>query len=241
MILLLGSGGMLGTEVRTALEALGQDFRTAWLIDAINDPAKDIDTIINCAGAIVGKSAEEMVDVNAVAPMKLRIAYPNVRIVYVSTDCVFSGREFGPFSIEDTPDPDSVYGATKRVGEFFADLVIRTSFIGFKHGLLRWAIDHKGQTIEGWERAFWSGSTVDVVAKHIVDLALSNRVGIEHLSTSVDISKCNLLRMINSFADLNLNIQPCYEPEIDRSLIPTTVLPSLEQSLEQYITSVKVG
>lgn len=236
MILLLGSGGMLGTEVNRVLIESGhvRDVLTAHLFEI---PKCDPELIINCAGAIVGSDPEDMISINAQVPAQLRSRFSLARIVYISTDCVFSGKWGGDYSPDDMPDPDSIYGVSKRAGEFFADLVIRTSFIGFRHGLLRWAIDHKGQTIEGWRRAFWSGSTVDVVAKHIVDLAFSARSGIEHLATEDAISKCKLLEMINKFADLNLDIQPRYRPEIDRSLTPTTTLPLLKKSLEQYISS----
>lgn len=245
MILLLGSGGMLGTEVNRVLveSEHAHDVMRAHLFEI---PPCDPELIINCAGAIIGSNPEDMISINAQVPAQLRSRFPLARIVYISTDCVFSGKwgcgEYGggDYSVDDIPDPDSIYGVSKRAGEFFADLVIRTSFIGFRHGLLRWAIDHKGQTIEGWRRAFWSGSTVDVVAKHIVDLALGPNQGIEHLSTENAISKCKLLEMINKYADLNLDIQPRYKPEIDRSLAPTTTLPPLKKSLEQYITSAQL-
>jgi len=41
----------------------------------------------------------------------------SMHLVHFSTDFVFSGRKGAPYTPEDTPDPASVYGATKLAGE----------------------------------------------------------------------------------------------------------------------------
>jgi dTDP-4-dehydrorhamnose reductase len=41
----------------------------------------------------------------------------NVQLVHVSTDFVFDGRKREPYTIEDAPNPLSIYGATKLAGE----------------------------------------------------------------------------------------------------------------------------
>jgi dTDP-4-dehydrorhamnose reductase len=40
-----------------------------------------------------------------------------VRLVHVSTDFVFDGRKREPYTVEDAPNPLSIYGATKLAGE----------------------------------------------------------------------------------------------------------------------------
>jgi dTDP-4-dehydrorhamnose reductase len=40
-----------------------------------------------------------------------------VRCLHISTDFVFNGKQSTPYTVEDTPDPQSVYGSTKLEGE----------------------------------------------------------------------------------------------------------------------------
>lgn len=57
------------------------------------------------------------------------------QVVYVSTNAVFNGRGADPFSISDTPDPQTIYGRSKYEGEravleVLPDaLIVRTSWI----------------------------------------------------------------------------------------------------------------
>lgn len=57
------------------------------------------------------------------------------RMLYVSTNAVFNGRGQNPFTVSDTPDPQTVYGHSKYAGEravleVMPDaLIVRTSWI----------------------------------------------------------------------------------------------------------------
>jgi dTDP-4-dehydrorhamnose reductase len=61
-------------------------------------------------------------------------------LVHVSTDYVFDGRLDRPYREWDPPDPQSVYGASKRAGEIEAlalgpaATVVRTSWLSGEHG-----------------------------------------------------------------------------------------------------------
>lgn len=56
------------------------------------------------------------------------------QLVHLSTDYVFSGESPRPYQVDDLPDPNSVYGQTKRAGELAAlnapeALVVRTAWV----------------------------------------------------------------------------------------------------------------
>ncbi|KKM11491.1 hypothetical protein LCGC14_1720880 [marine sediment metagenome] len=93
------------------------------------------DTIINCAGVLPGHGYRETVLANTLGPHSL--ASVGLRLVHMSTDCVFSGRKYptqNGYGLDSglAPDPVDLYGRTKLAGEPSGDhvLVVPGSFIG---------------------------------------------------------------------------------------------------------------
>jgi hypothetical protein len=110
------------------------------------------------------------------------------------------------------------------MGEIPDAMVLRTSFIGFEHGLLNWVATHDpGTTIEGWTNAWWSGGTVYDVAKAIVGCFEKHRVGIEHLAAA-PMSKAQLIRDLVFLLQLDINVEEVDVPNINRALHPTIPL-----------------
>lgn len=239
-IAVLGSGGMLGKAILNACAIQNvacwpyehNDFDIA---DASTYATfDDCDVVINCVGVIPnrfsGAPSGVMVAANALGPHVLA-AVCGKPIIHVSTDCVFSGIYDEPYPITFNPDPIDLYGRTKLVGEVKADNVlnVRTSFIGFDHGLLHWLCSFSDySTLDGWEYAWWSGSTVWAVAAELVKLAGNfPGGGIAHLATAQPVSKLNVLLYLKAVLDLKVQIRPVMRPIIDRSLEPTIILPDL--------------
>ena len=80
------------------------------------------DVAVNCVG-IVKQSDEagdaaRMIEVNSLFPHRLaRVCEGRgVRLIHVSTDCVFSGRR-GGYDESELPDPADLYGRSKLAGE----------------------------------------------------------------------------------------------------------------------------
>jgi dTDP-4-dehydrorhamnose reductase len=104
------------------------------------------DVIINCAGYTAVDAAENdwpgAFSVNALGAHHLAPACRKWKtiLVHLSTDYVFDGQSRRPYQPWDTPNPISVYGASKRAGEFYIEsllsryYIIRTSSLYGRHG-----------------------------------------------------------------------------------------------------------
>ena len=98
-----------------------------------------------------------------------------MRLVQISTDCVFSGLR-GKYTEADIPDPADLYGRTKLLGEVNRPgcLTLRTSIIGWQlnafTSLLSWFARQRGQTIKGYRQAIYTGFSTRVLADLISDL-----------------------------------------------------------------------
>jgi len=177
-ILLTGAAGQLGNELYPMLTGIGDvvavdvnpagarapGCRQADLGDAatlerlLDESAPDL--IVNAAAYTAVDRAEEDPElaalVNATLPERLaHWANRNDRaLVHYSTDYVFNGSSHRPYLEADTPDPLSVYGATKLEGEQAIrssgcrSLILRTSWVYSSHGhnfvlsMLRLAATH---------------------------------------------------------------------------------------------------
>src|SRR4030065_518975 len=83
-----------------------------------------------------------------------------IRMIHISTDCVFSGRT-GNYSEEDPTDAVDLYGKTKALGEvnYPHTVTLRTSIIGrelkARLGLIEWFLSQQGE-VKGVTRAILS-------------------------------------------------------------------------------------
>lgn len=148
-VLLTGAGGQLGSEfVRAAPEAadlvaLGRDefdVRDHVAIEATLERLAP-EVVVNAAAYTAvdqaESDAETALSVNAAAVEKLAAgaATRGARLVHISTDFVFDGRNSTPYKPADVPHPMSVYGRSKLAGERQAlevlpsATVVRTSWL----------------------------------------------------------------------------------------------------------------
>jgi dTDP-4-dehydrorhamnose reductase len=186
------------------------------------------DVLINAIGIVrqvrAASDPVASIDVNALLPHRLArlSAAAGTRLVHLGTDCVFSGSK-GHYVEDDPPDPIDLYGHTKLLGEPGDDaLTLRTSIVGHelrsRHGLLEWFLSQVG-TANGFRRAIFSGLTTIELARVLGDVVLPRPElsGVYHLS-SAPIAKLDLLELVARRYDKSIEIRPCDEPVIDRSL-----------------------
>lgn len=174
-----------------------------------------------------------MVFVDTVGPQILARACREhgARLVHVSTDCVFSGlTRQARYAVGDFPDARDVYGRSKMVGETLeTGTIVRTSFIGLRHGLLRWLLDQtESGHVNGYRNALWTGSTVWEVARGLVAIAEDpSSHGIVHLATTEVHSKYAVLLRLAEILRLNVAVVPVESPYVNRALQPTWTIRDL--------------
>ena len=246
-VLVLGSTGMLGHMVYHFLDSTNKydlynlSFRNKLnsktiiedvsdqqnLSNLINDISPDV--IINCIGILIKGSNENLkkaIYINAYFPHWLKDICEEIdcKLIHVSTDCVFSGKNGGndENSIKDAIDD---YGKTKSLGEFdsFNHLCIRTSIIGPElkqngEGLMHWLFNQKG-TINGFKNVFWSGVTTLELAKAIHFSIENNISGLWNVTNGEAISKYELLKkIIKTFSINKLKLESNTDKISDKSL-----------------------
>jgi dTDP-4-dehydrorhamnose reductase len=254
-ILVLGASGMLGHKVWSILGnrfetlgtvrqpiahpafASGDRIVAGVQVDDLPSVQRVIsevrpEVVVNCIGIVKQVSAARAhipsITVNALFPHQLAelTASIGARMIQISTDCVFSGRQ-GGYSEDDEPDPIDLYGRTKLLGETPYDhtLTIRTSIIGRElvgaHGLLEWFLSQTGP-IRGYTRAAFSGVTTRVLAETLgrVIADQPQLAGTWHVAGE-KITKYDLLRRLADVYEHDVVIEPDERVVIDRSLDDT--------------------
>ena len=188
------------------------------------------DVVVNCVGAV--KQAEDgqrpipAIRINSLFPHELAAACreSSIRMIHLSTDCVFSGRR-GHYAEADIPDAADIYGRSKLLGEISGEglLTLRTSLIGRELrsslGLLEWLISNRGGSVRGFSRAVFSGLTTIALASEIGLLIEEDPEleGIWHLAAE-PIDKLRLLSELERALDLGIEIVPDDGVIVDRSL-----------------------
>jgi dTDP-4-dehydrorhamnose reductase len=140
---------------------------------------------------------------------------------------VFSGRT-GQYTEDDPSDALDLYGRSKFLGETAGEgaLTIRSSIIGHEldttTGLLEWFLSQRGQRVQGFRRAIYSGVTTPEMAR-IIRMALTEH---PHLSGTLQVSsepinKYDLLMLVRQAYGMEVEIVPDDTVRIDRSLDST--------------------
>jgi dTDP-4-dehydrorhamnose reductase len=218
---------------RVAPQALGVlDGVSAEELNSVNDAfaATRPHVAINCIGIVKqldeAKNPIASITVNSLFPHQLAeiCRKHGARLVHVSTDCVFSGRQ-GGYSEDDTPDPVDLYGRSKLLGESGEDptLTIRTSIVGRElhgaHGLVEWFLAQGGGSVRGFRRAVFSGWSTEALAHALAEIVERHPelTGLWHVAAE-PIAKYDLLCLLRDAFDLNVSIEPDNDFECDRSL-----------------------
>lgn len=206
----------------------------ALILDQVRDAIVSVkpDLVINCIGLIKQISLVNdplfSIPLNALFPHQLALICREIgiRMIHISTDCVFSGKK-GRYVESDPSDAEDLYGRTKFLGEvaYPHTITLRTSIIGrelkTQFGLIEWFLAQKG-VLRGYKKAIYTGFTTDELSRIILKYVIRNSDlnGLYHVSSD-PISKYDLLLLARDSYGKDVTIVPDENFVSDRSLDST--------------------
>ncbi|MGA0793547.1 MAG: dTDP-4-dehydrorhamnose reductase [Ilumatobacteraceae bacterium] len=237
-ILITGAGGQLGRELVDAAQAGGHQVSglTRAELDVTDSTAVQVavsrerpDVIIHAAAWTAvdacESDAERAMLFNGTATEHVVSAARNVdaRVVYISTDYVFDGTKPSAYVENDAPNPRSVYGLSKLVGEHAVDTsidsIVRISWVCGYHGanmvktILRLAAQH--DTLTFVDDQIGNPTMADDAARMIVHLAAGQRSGTWHVTNQGVVSWYEFAREVLRKAELDPNrVRPVTTSEL---------------------------
>lgn len=186
--------------------------------------------VINCVGVIKqlpsANNAVTTISINALLPHQLAqvCAENGVRLIHISTDCVFDGTK-SYYTEKDVSDAKDLYGKSKHLGElenYDHCVTLRTSIIGHElntqYGLIEWFLAQK-QQVKGFTKAIYTGFPTIELAHIIAGFVIPNNnlKGLYQVA-SEPISKYDLLKLVIHVYRKEIEIIPEEQFYCDRSL-----------------------
>jgi dTDP-4-dehydrorhamnose reductase len=220
-VLVTGATGQVGSEVVSLFHRLGHDV-VAPGRDGLDfmQPAQveqrvrllGPDWIINCAAYTQVDRAESereqafIVNRDSPAALARATAACNARLLHISTDFIFDGRQSRPYREDDAPGPLGVYGQSKREGELAVQdilpdaMLLRTAWVYGVHGhnfvktMLRLA--GEGRPLRVVDDQTGSPTWARDIAGAIAGLLQAGAAGVYHYSNAGSVSWCGFAAAI---------------------------------------------
>lgn len=276
-IMITGCHGQLGNELQSILktgkseignvpqsllnsEVLAVDIDTLDISnmvavrDFVNSNKPDI--IINCAAMTNVDGCESNYEtafkVNALGVRNLAVCAENIgaKFIHVSTDYVFAGNGKKPYCEWDRVDPQSVYGASKALGEQYAmsfckkTFVVRTSWLygyigkNFVKTVRRVIKANGGISVVNDQRG--NPTNANDLAHHLLKLAVTDEYGIYHCTGEGECSWYDFAAKIAEYSGLGDTVTPCSTEEYNAKFNVPTKRPEYS-SLQNLALECTVG
>lgn len=190
---------------------------------------KKPDVIINCAAMTNVDGCESALEtalrVNAIGVRNLAVAAEEIgaELIHVSTDYVFTGDGTRPYREWDKIDPQSVYGASKALGEQYAmsfckkTYIVRTSWLygyigkNFVKTVRRVIREKGGITVVNDQRG--NPTNANDLAHHLLKLAATGEYGIYHCTGNGECSWYEFAAAIAEYSGFPGTVKPCTTAE----------------------------
>ena len=240
-VLVTGVNGQLGWDVVRLLERRGIPCRGVDIqdFDLLDGPAAkayvqeyEPDVIVHCAAYTAVDKAESEPEkcaaVNGDGTMNMVRAALSVgaKMVYISTDYVFSGEGEEPWEVDAAYEPKNVYGLSKVQGEIAVRslmkryFLLRTSWVYGVHGknfvrtMLK--LGREKSEVRVVDDQIGSPTYTKDLARVICDLLPTEKYGIYHVRNEGYVSWAEFARMIMRRAGL-----PCQIHSVPTAEYPT--------------------
>ena len=277
-VLITGANGQLGSEIRVASPLFPQFrffFTDVQELDICDKDAvrafvteNKIEAIVNCAAYTAVDKAEDdpetcyKINRDAVEILAEVAREFKLQIIHVSTDYVFDGKSFLPYSEEMAVSPSTVYGKSKLEGETVLTeicpdaVIVRTSWLyssfgnNFVKTMLRLGREKENLTVI-FDQIGTPTYAADLAEAILSILASGNpQPGIYHYSNEGVCSWYDFTRSIHRFAGITCNLTPIESKEypvrtprphfsvLNKAKIKQTfgiAIPHWEDSLEKCI------
>ena len=278
-VLVTGVKGQLGYDVvkeleKRGLEAIGVDIEEMDITDA--DSVRSVitesnpDAVIHCAAYTAVDAAEDNEavcrKVNADGTQNIANVCKklDIKMLYISTDYVFSGDGERPWEPEDPREPKSVYGKTKYEGELAVQNTLEKYFIvriawvfgvngkNFVKTMLRLAEDHNELKVVNDQ--YGSPTYTYDLARLLVDMILTDKYGVYHATNEGICSWYEFACAIFKEAGLSTKVLPVtsaeygakanrpYNSRMSKDKLTENgfeKLPTWEDALKRYIKEIK--
>lgn len=267
VILITGGKGTLGSQISFG-QRLGKDKLNVLDPKSI-EKAFDLykpDVLIHCAVlidmGICEAYPEKAYELNVIGTFNIAKACRKrgIKMVFISTCAVFKGDKNSPYSENDIPQPISIYGQTKRIGEIIVSdlnrnaLIIRTGWLfgnsntskGFVNYCIKKFKQH--QKIEVGKDRFGSPTYIKDFLDAIKNLIDTDTSGIYHIINSGCVSYFELAQKIKQIGDFSADLKPVKVAMVQGNMIKRGSMEALtsdkiilrqwDKALEEYIKTL---
>ena len=281
-ILITGSRGQLGNEIQQSAKNSTENnyfYTDIQELDITNKAdianfvkANAINIIINCAAYTAVDKAEDdiklcyLINRDAVRNIAQVASENGLKVIHISTDYVFDGTNYAPYTEDQTVCPSSVYGKSKLEGEqALTDLcknsiIIRTSWLysGFGNNFVKTMLKlgtERDELNVIFDQVGTPTYAADLASAILQIVAAENFVpGIYHYSNEGVCSWYDFTKTIHRIASINCNVHPIETKDyptraprphysvLNKSKIKSTFniqIPHWEESLEKCIAILK--
>lgn len=232
-ILVTGVKGQLGHDVvreleKRGIEAVGVDIDEMDITDEASVDRvirqESPDAVIHCAAYTAVDAAEEnealcrRVNADGTRNIAQVCKTLDIKMIYISTDYVFSGQGERPWEPEDEREPQSVYGQTKYEGELAVQELLEKYFIvriawvfgvngkNFVKTMLKLSENH--DTITVVNDQFGSPTYTYDLARLLVDMVLTEKYGVYHATNEGSCSWYDFACAIFEEAGIPMTVKP---------------------------------
>lgn len=228
------------------------------------------DVIIHCAAYTAVDRAEDNkdvcmnVNVNGTKYLVEQAKKHKAKFVYISTDYVFDGKKDNPYEVEDKPNPQSVYGLSKYLGEvetrkYDKHFIVRIAWVFGRNGnnfiktMLR--LGKERDSLNVVNDQIGSPTYTFDLSRLIVDFIETENYGTYHATNEGKCTWYDFAKEIFEKANISIDLKPIQSnqyptkakrpqnSQLNKRILDTrgfNRLPDWKDALQRYLKEIEV-